>query len=996
MKTFYSLFFLCLLVMVFVPASAQELVANINQTNEGSTPRHLTSNDRWTVFLAYSDSFKSHLYYIDGNSNEEDPKPVAFSGENLSFSTNLRLIEDVAYVTVLDGNDLLWMAADLETGDLTELIRLDSMGFYSTLDALFTVRGELFLIIQDAALVNRLYQSDGTPEGTIFLGNLPVKNVITEVELTDTLAFFMGATEGVVKKLWRSDGTLTGTFTPQINDQINVGRGSLGMAAYRNKIYYAATDGSSNFELHVSDGSPAGTRLFREIIPGQEGGGFPTDLQVVNDTLYFRTSGLTGGATFWKSDGTEEGTNEILDLPTSDDLVTISNLKVTPKRLYFSGRSSTDDKLSLWRSDRTIAGTFKIMDYVDSETPFYVSSDQIATPAGGLFFVAERDDLGWEFWYTEGSPSSTRPVADVYHGLEHGINLHSEFSRRGDRVYFSANNGTNGLELYSAKSRPDGAEMLLDINSQNVGSFPYTVLALGEKLLVVADNGCAGFELFSTEGDASSTLLLQDSRPGTASSSIGRLVKFKDKAYYINSNEQRGGSAIWQTDGTPQGTGLFYSFTSSDGFTSTIKSPPAALGDRLLLRGYLHGTGQVLLATNGNPETIETIKVLNAETGNSGSSSRMTPLNDSVLVFVEKDTDLGQELWRTDGTTEGTYVIKDVNPTNFNFVISSLKVIDGLAYFSIKIGNDRGVPHISDGTENGTVKMIEEGAFASITRAKNYFKFGELVYFTGEFGLSNYLFSINPSGEVEQVHSFGQDLLLVADNAFTVAAGKIYFASETEQDGNELWVIDAPGEEARLLVDLNPGQESAYPSDVTLLDSLVYFSARTAEFGRELYRTDGTEEGTVLVADINPGAAFAGVDHLYTFQGSLYFSANDGLSGKELWRYNPAGDYPENNPDQVVLFCTQDPAVATDDLEIPASELLVYPNPASGRVLLNTPTGNYSVSLITSSGQMILDVTYEGNEFNIDVSNYSSGLYLLRVYDKSSGRWGTRVVMVKD
>src|SRR5688500_4621540 len=72
-------------------------------------------------------------------------------------------------------------------------------------------------------------------------------------------------------------------------------------------VYFSANDADHGFELWTSDGTPEGTVLVKDIIPGQQGAE-PHAFASVGETVYFLAFDADRHPELWKTDGTEAGT----------------------------------------------------------------------------------------------------------------------------------------------------------------------------------------------------------------------------------------------------------------------------------------------------------------------------------------------------------------------------------------------------------------------------------------------------------------------------------------------------------------------------------------------------------------------------------------------------------------------------------------------------------------------------------------------------------------
>ena len=108
-----------------------------------------------------------------------------------------------------------------------------------------------------------------------------------------------------------------------------------------------------NQQLWSTDGSAAGTAQI-SFVPGPVLPAHPDWMTDVNGTVYFVSSSATpadatgGGAQLWKTDGTAQGTVQLLSANNIRDLTDVNGA------LYFSASTpQTGDEL--WKSDGTPA-----------------------------------------------------------------------------------------------------------------------------------------------------------------------------------------------------------------------------------------------------------------------------------------------------------------------------------------------------------------------------------------------------------------------------------------------------------------------------------------------------------------------------------------------------------------------------------------------------------------------------------------------------------------
>jgi ELWxxDGT repeat protein len=218
---------------------------------------------------------------------------------------------------------------------------------------------------------------------------------------------------------------------------------------------------------------------------------------------------------------------------------------------------------------------------------------------------------------------------------------------------------------------------------------------------------------------------------------------------------------------------------------------------------------------------------------------------DGVAYFAADDGVHGRELWRSDGTPDGTFLVCDVQQKNSGHNPSGITNVNGQIFFTANDGVVGEELWVTDGTAEGT-HLVRDIALGSASSGPRFMiKFNGRLFFTAAAN--------------------GQWSLWSSDGT---AAG-----TSRVKDGLEI-----PGS---ALVGV--------PTKVVFADKL-YFPAADTVGGWELWLTDGTSAGTSVVKDLNPGS-LASVssmgNSIVSTPGALFFSANDRLHGAELWKLAP-------------------------------------------------------------------------------------------------------------
>jgi len=122
----------------------------------------------------------------------------------------------------------------------------------------------------------------------------------------------------------------------------------------------------------------------------------------------------------------------------------------------------------------------------------------------------------------------------------------------GGFLCFTANDGSNGSELWRSDGSQAGTTLLKDINPGAAASNPNQIRLVGGTLYFAANDGLSGIELWKSNGTAAGTVLAKDIRAG-AQDSVPQSLSDANGRLFFAANDGVHGSEPWvisiDTDG---------------------------------------------------------------------------------------------------------------------------------------------------------------------------------------------------------------------------------------------------------------------------------------------------------------------------------------------------------------------------------------------------------------------------------------------------------------
>jgi ELWxxDGT repeat protein len=276
----------------------------------------------------------------------------------------------------------------------------------------------------------------------------------------------------------------------------------------------------------------------------------------------------------------------------------------------------------------------------------------------------------------------------------------SDSAALGDYLYFQADDGTHGDELW----RTNGTTTTLveDINSGSNNSNPEYFAALGDYLYFRADDGAHGTELWRTDG--TTTSLVEDINTGSNGSYPEHLTALNGYLYF-QADDGTNGNELWRTDGTEAGTTRVKDINSSSGSNGSYPEHLTALNGYLYFQAYDDTNGNELWRTYVTESGTTLVKDINLS-GNSYPYG-FTALN-GYLYFQAYDGTNGYELWRTNGTEAGTTLVENIRSGGAGSYPDYFTALGDYLYFQADDGTTLGLWR-TDGTVTESVPFPVAG-----------------------------------------------------------------------------------------------------------------------------------------------------------------------------------------------------------------------------------------------------------------------------------------------
>jgi ELWxxDGT repeat protein len=833
------------------PVGGASLVLDICPGACSSAPRGLTPLDGVLYFIAGDGSHGQELWRSDGTAAGttmvKDINPGLGDGVDDLFADTAH---HILYLNANDGvhGRELWKSDGTPAG--TVMVKDINPGPGDSAPSFGTAgNGVVLFNAADGVHGREPWTTDGTAGGTSLLADINAGSASSVYSwgsyIFGTSALFLpqaaapgtfvfAADDGLHgSELWASDGTPGGTRLVLDIEPGSYGSSPDGLAVLGSTAYFTANDRVHGWELWKSDGTAAGTVMVADINPGP-GSSNIYEITALGSQILFHAShdGSLVTDELWESDGTPAGTALVKSFDTGGFF--------SPRGLYGWGRagnallfSAPDPQhgFELWKTDGSATGTVLVADiYPGPISSLGFALAGFASDGTNALFLA-YDPQGLRLWRSDGTAAGTAAAqpalksasslavgaSSFLFGVPPGVHAGSAF--------FAASDASGHPELWKSDGTAAGTTLVKDFGAQ--GGFPSQWLDLGSSLLFVQGG------LWSTDGTTAGT------QPLGGYGNEYLLKAFKGMAYYADYDSQHG-TELWRSDGTAGGTGLF-----ADLAIGTDSSYPSLLtpsGAALFFTATTNASGYELWKTDGTQAGTAQVKDILPGAGSS-YPTRLTDVAGTLFFFAD-DGIHGRELWKSDGTPAGTALIKDIHPGagssdpvpwGVDFGETLTAALGGNLYFVAGDGTSGEELWRSDGTPGGTFLVLDINPGAAGSQPRELTVAGGKLFFVADDGVHGRELWVS-DGSAAGTHLVSDILPGAASSlpqALTAVAGRLVFSATDLVHGRELWVSDGTAAGTRLLQDIAPGPAPASPMGFTVAGPYLFFGANDGVTGWE-------------------------------------------------------------------------------------------------------------------------------------------------------------------
>lgn len=442
------------------------------------------------------------------------------------------------------------------------------------------------------------------------------------------------------------------------------------------------------------------------------------------------------------------------------------------------------------------------------------------------------------------------------------------------------------------------------------------------------------------------------------------------------------------------------------------------VGEKLLFSAnvslFYDGNGRELWIKDNPNSKSRIVKDINSGGSSIDTDSFFIDFNGVLLFTARSSNNSYKQLWRSDGTSNGTYLIKTIN-SSYDTNIRNATILNGKLYFSTYINNSSEI-WVTDGTTDGTyqIKKINSSGNSNVD---NIFIYRNQIFFTANDGVhgTELWKTDGTEGGTVMVKDFFSGSSNGIVNKPIVFNDKLIFYGKQSNSLSGLWSFNVDNNEATLIQNLQVTYNPIFFA--ANYNGSVYAVIGGGTGYGNLWKTNGTANGTIKVSngDISDKVS---LENFVIFKNKIYLNINNNFFETNVWRFNEqdqgmklSSEIPDlsnavmkkkSSEGNYLLFQTGDSSYFTDgtltgtkklnDVTLITNytgynyNLLDYDN----KLLMNAKTAYYGVELYNydfynNKTTLFEDLNHLGNSINYFTTETLNGKLIYFGTDNTNG-----------
>ncbi len=370
------------------------------------------------------------------------------------------------------------------------------------------------------------------------------------------------------------------------------------------------------------------------------GAGSLASITEFKSNLYFIAQNGYDNEELWTSNGTPSGTHLVKDLNPNGS-AQIGNIVVLNNKMLFMAADNNNWDFDMFVSDGTSSGTEKLMDV--SEGWNDALTDARAGIAGGKLFFTTGVDLKC----TDGSVAGTNTILSVQGGYSQ---VPGNFTEHNGKIYFTKGNSLGRIEVWETDGTSQNTHQFIDLSADTINNIwgVSKIFSFDGRLFMLASGFVSGLFEVSSNGTLSKITFTGG-----------------NDNYLSNLHIESGQLFFTAANGNFSNTYLYHMAAGSNAPEIVPSLHNVPVGSN---RGLSFCNGSIYFVGD-NPQQVHVLNigglthsVIDLPEYSMLNYNSETPFlvggNGNIFFAAEETATSRQVLLQSNGTTEGTVVIK--------------------------------------------------------------------------------------------------------------------------------------------------------------------------------------------------------------------------------------------------------------------------------------------------------------------------------------------------